>query len=79
MLCSAQIRAADSPVKVTTCACPPSTGNRYPEAYRGAGGWSREEKLRIFEPHPQIARQIEGAGEAFFEADWKDGVEDQDW
>jgi len=23
-------------------------------------------------------RQIERAGEAFFEADWKDGVEDQD-
>ena len=53
-----------------------STRNRYPEAYRGAGEWSREEKLRFFDLHPE--RQIEGAGEAFFEADWKDGVEDQD-
>jgi hypothetical protein len=55
-----------------------STPNRYPEAYRGASEWSREEKLQIFDPHPEIVRQIERAGEAFFEADWKDGVEDQD-
>jgi hypothetical protein len=42
--------------------------------------------LGFYSSHPEIIRQIEGAGEAFFEADW-DGdqlgigrrVPDQDW
>jgi hypothetical protein len=41
----------------------------------GAGKGSCGSSIHI----PEIVRQIKGAGEAFFEADWKEGVEDQDW
>lgn len=47
---------------------------------------TRTAALGTFEPHPDILRQIEGRGDAFFEAEW-DGdalnigrrVEDQVW
>ena len=31
----------------------------------------RDALLGFFDPHPDILRQIEGAGEAFFDADWE--------
>jgi hypothetical protein len=47
---------------------------------------TRTAMLGLFDPHPAILQQIEGAGEAYFDAEW-DGdqlkigrrVEDQGW
>jgi len=47
---------------------------------------TRDAVLGVYDPHPDILRQIEGAGEAFFDADWQGDqlelgrrVDDQDW
>jgi hypothetical protein len=47
---------------------------------------TRTALLGFFDPHPAILLQIEGAGEAYFDADWEGDqlkigrrVEDQGW
>jgi hypothetical protein len=47
---------------------------------------TRTELLGCFPAHPAILRQIEGAGEAYFDAEWEDDrlklgrrVEDENW
>jgi hypothetical protein len=47
---------------------------------------TRAAPLGFFDPHPAILRQIEGAAEAFFDADWEGDqlklgrrVDDQNW
>jgi hypothetical protein len=47
---------------------------------------TRTSLLGLVDPHPAILRQIEGAGEAFFDAEWEDDkleigkrVEDKSW
>jgi hypothetical protein len=47
---------------------------------------TRTSLLGLFDPHPAILRQIEGAGEAYFDAEWEGDhlaigkrVEDKSW
>jgi hypothetical protein len=48
--------------------------------------FTRTALLGFYDPHPEVLGQIEGAGQAFFEADWKGEtldigrrVEDRNW
>jgi hypothetical protein len=78
-----QVRAMSFTVKVVLARVPGSTeiDRAGPIEVLTPTAW-----LGFFDPHPTILLRIEGAGEAYFDAEWEDDqlkigrrVEDQGW